>query len=80
MIRYVFILISIILLNSAKCDNQKKGEGGSTVYITATGKKYHLENCRTIKESKTSILLTDAIAQGYAPCKVCHPPILNTTK
>jgi hypothetical protein len=48
--------------------------GGLTVYITATGKKYHLGSCRYLKESKIPISLSDAKAQGYTPCKVCDPP------
>ncbi|MEO5644253.1 MAG: hypothetical protein ABIQ40_04750 [Bacteroidia bacterium] len=80
MIRYVFILASIILLSSAKCSNAKTTETATTVYITATGKKYHMENCRSLNESKSAVTLSDAIAQGYGPCKVCHPPTLNTAK
>lgn len=47
-----------------------------TVYVTATGKCYHLKKCKTIKRSKTKhpITLEDAIAKGYKRCKVCLPP------
>lgn len=46
----------------------------TTVYITDTGKKYHTDNCRTLKKSKHAISLKDAKAQGYGPCGICHPP------
>ena len=45
-----------------------------TVYITKTGKKYHKAGCRHLKQSKISIKLKDAKANGYEPCKVCKPP------
>jgi hypothetical protein len=45
-----------------------------TVYITDTGKKYHTSSCRTLRKSKTKTTLKRAKADGYKPCKVCHPP------
>jgi hypothetical protein len=45
-----------------------------TVYITRTGKKYHRDGCRYLAMSKIPITLKDAKAEGYTPCKVCHPP------
>jgi len=45
-----------------------------TVYITRSGKKYHLDGCRYLAASKTAIRLKDAKAKGYTACKVCHPP------
>ena len=43
------------------------------VYITKTGKKYHIKKCRTIKTSKkiTKISLKKAKKAGYKPCKIC---------
>jgi hypothetical protein len=52
---------------------------GQTVYVTKTGKKYHTENCRYLKDSKIAISLKDANAKGYLPCKVCNPPIYKAT-
>ena len=43
------------------------------VYITDTGSKYHRGSCRHLKHSKYPIMRSDAIAQGYEPCKVCSP-------
>lgn len=55
-------------------DNSTAESGYSkTVYIGATGTKYHLESCRTLKGNGTPISLDDAIAQGRTACKVCNP-------
>ncbi|WP_304354182.1 hypothetical protein [Brachyspira innocens] len=43
------------------------------VYITKTGKKYHIKNCRTIKGEAYGISLSEAEYKGYTPCKVCKP-------
>lgn len=48
---------------------------GKTVYITNTGKKYHIDGCRYLKNSKIEIKLEDAKSQGYTPCGVCNPPV-----
>ena len=45
-----------------------------TVYITKTGKKYHLDGCRSLSHSKIKTTLKEAKANGYTACKVCHPP------
>lgn len=45
-----------------------------TVYVTKSGKKYHLAGCRELKKGSTAISLKDAKAQGYTPCKICNPP------
>ena len=44
-----------------------------TVYITNSGSKYHRSSCSSLKKSKISISKSDAIAQGYEPCKKCNP-------
>jgi competence protein ComEC len=46
------------------------------VYIAGSGngKKYHLESCRTLKNSaKVEITVEDAKGRGYTPCGVCRP-------
>ncbi|MDK2816209.1 MAG: competence protein ComEC [Moorella sp. (in: firmicutes)] len=45
-----------------------------TVYITRTGKKYHLDGCRYLAKSKIPISLSEAKARGYTPCSICGPP------
>lgn len=44
------------------------------VYVTASGEKYHLETCRSLKSTKTKISLNNAISQKYEPCSICNPP------
>ena len=50
------------------------GGSGTTVYITATGEKYHRSTCRYLSHSKIPISLAEAKARGYTPCSVCDPP------
>lgn len=44
------------------------------VYVTRTGEKYHLGNCRYLHKSKIPMELEEA-KQKYEPCKVCKPPV-----
>ncbi len=46
----------------------------TTVYITKTGKKYHLATCSYLRKSKISIPLSDTLARGHAACSRCKPP------
>lgn len=45
-----------------------------TVFITRTGKKYHIESCRYLRSSSISITLSEAINRGYSACSICAPP------
>ena len=56
--------------------NYSADDEDTTVYITRTGSKYHRGGCRYLKRSKIPMSLKDAVSSGYAPCKVCSPPIL----
>jgi methylphosphotriester-DNA--protein-cysteine methyltransferase len=51
--------------------------GETTVYITNTGEKYHTERCASLRKSKISIRLDQAVSRGYEPCKRCKPPELD---
>ena len=48
--------------------------GGTVVYVTRTGKKYHRAGCRHLLKSQRPMSLKEAIEKGYEPCKVCKPP------
>ena len=61
------ITFIIILMISANLIAQ------NVVYITKTEKKYHLQNCRTIKGEAYKISLSEAKQKGYTACKVCKP-------
>ncbi|WP_307971110.1 hypothetical protein [uncultured Brachyspira sp.] len=51
----------------------KINDAEKMVYIAKTGKKYHLENCRTLRGEKEAIDLNEAIKNGYEVCKICKP-------
>jgi len=44
----------------------------TTVYITATGSKYHKDGCRHLAKSKIPISLSEAKSKGYEPCGTCY--------
>tara|TARA_Y100001935_G_C17272036_1_gene492508 strand:+ start:108 stop:719 length:612 start_codon:yes stop_codon:yes gene_type:complete len=43
------------------------------IFVTKSGKKYHLEHCKWLK-SKIPITQKSAKRKGFKPCKVCSPP------
>jgi methylphosphotriester-DNA--protein-cysteine methyltransferase len=47
------------------------------VFITKTGKSYHLEKCASLKKSKIQVSLKDAVSKDLEPCKRCKPPVLD---
>ena len=61
-----------------KTDNETISENKisdieKVVYISKTSKKYHLENCRTLRGEKEAIDFNEAIKNGYEACKICNP-------
>jgi hypothetical protein len=72
---FLSLLCSLALPNIAQpATAAKQDPQTQTVYVTRTGKKYHLDGCRHLAGSKITISLKDAKAKGYTACKVCHPP------
>lgn len=59
----------------AQAGAQQQQQQQSTVYVTPTGSKFHLKNCRTLNRTKnpTPMSKQDAINSGYQPCGVCNP-------
>ncbi len=53
---------------------QKKEPESVTVYVTKTGKKYHREGCKHLRQSGYPISLKEAKDRGYTPCSHCNPP------
>ena len=51
----------------------KINDAKKIVYIAKTGKKYHLENCRTLRGEKEAINLNEAIKNGCEAFKICKP-------
>ena len=54
---------------STAVESESEGE----VYVTHTGKKYHREECISLRRSKIPISLAEA-KQRYGPCGRCNPP------
>lgn len=44
------------------------------VYITKSGKCYHMDGCSSLSKSKIQTTLGEAKAKGYKPCEKCNPP------
>lgn len=65
--------ISKNLRNRIKTNSSPQVTYDYTVYITATGSKYHRWGCQYLKESCYYLLRSDAISRGYTPCSVCNP-------
>jgi hypothetical protein len=88
MIRRIFLTLIIVLATfsmPAILNNTTQAAGPApalvaepqrkdyTVYITRTGERYHRGSCHHLRRSKIAIKKSEAIAQGYTPCKVCRP-------
>ncbi len=55
-------------------DSFERAEESEEVYIFPhSGKKYHDENCRYVKESYMQGFLSPGISKKYSPCSRCSP-------
>jgi micrococcal nuclease len=52
-------------------------DGETSVYVTNSGSKYHLDGCPALSRSKTGLTLSDALRSGYGACGICKPPSLD---
>ena len=51
---------------------QEPETASQTVYITPSGKKYHVADCRHVKGSDlTELSVDEAVVLGKEPCKDC---------
>lgn len=57
----------------------KAASGDSIVYITNTGKCYHLDGCTCLRRSKIATTLQAAIDKGLYPCSKCNPGSLDAS-
>ena len=55
----------------------EKVKPATTVYLTATGTKYHRDGCKYLAKSKIKRNLSE-VSSIYGACKVCKPPVLNS--
>jgi micrococcal nuclease len=65
----VLILLALVLFSGAG--------GDETVYVTASGKKYHREDCAALSRSRIAVTLEDAARSGYGDCSLCKPPVFT---
>jgi micrococcal nuclease len=49
-------------------------EDETTVYVTNSGDRYHLDGCSSLSRSKIAVTLNEAVHSGYTACGVCKPP------
>lgn len=54
---------------------KESSDSAETVYVTASGKRYHRKNCSYISNStsKRSVSLKEAAREGYSACSRCKP-------
>lgn len=58
----------------ADTGSSSSADGGTTVFITRTGKCYHRSDCEHVKKSGRQITLKEAKEKGLSPCQTCQPP------
>ena len=52
-------------------NNISPDDKSETVYVTASGKKYHKNGCSYLTSTQRSVSLTEAQSKGYTPCSRC---------
>lgn len=60
--------------NSTNTTPKETVNAGDTVYLPATGEKYHkIPNCGKMNPDKArAVSISDAISRGYQPCTKCY--------
>lgn len=79
------ILLGGIAAASAMYVNGRRGSNGSsrpsvdgdgsTVYVTANGRKYHTASCPLLHGTTRAISIDEAM-ESYEPCRACHPEMV----
>lgn len=64
-VRFILLTLFIVLLGGHV--------HSQTVYKTPSGKKYHTQSCRYVKNVSSSLSTQDAINMGLGPCTQCKP-------
>ena len=54
-------------------DSAESSNDEETVWITASGTKFHRESCRYAADGASRLSRADAEAAGYVPCGICKP-------
>ncbi len=65
-IAFLVLIISAVLCAQAVT---------KTVYVTASGTKYHTQSCASLSRTKDVIPIDEkeAVEKGYKPCSRCKP-------
>lgn len=73
--RYVAIAAAVCVLLSAACVFHAPASAPQeyNVYITATGAKYHRNNCIHIRDAKFASIEKSEAEKLFDPCSVCNP-------
>lgn len=60
-------------ITSASTEYPQQTFMGKDVVVTVSGNKYHIPDCRYVKNKTNTIEanINDAINDGYTPCKIC---------
>lgn len=61
-----------VTIDASSYEYKPTNEAVKTVFITKTGKRYHLEWCSALK-SKIESTLQNALDKRLAPCNICNP-------
>ena len=67
--RYLLSILYLLIFST--------GVHAQFVYKTPSGEKYHLANCRMVKNVSEKITLEQATKMGLGPCKICSPPVAS---
>lgn len=59
---------------SDRRSDQPRSGAALKVYVTKSGKKYHLKECKHISAGAEALTVAEAKQRGYTPCLVCKPP------
>jgi hypothetical protein len=54
---------------------EKRPAGPVFVYLDASGKQYHRENCRRLTRDQRKKVNLEDVWRKYWPCNVCKPPV-----
>ncbi|MCL2064071.1 MAG: NERD domain-containing protein [Candidatus Cloacimonetes bacterium] len=74
-ISLIFIIVSVFLIMQRNVPDIMP-----VVYITMTGRTYHLDSCRHLSDSKIAINLYNVVAERFRACVECEPPEIGVPK
>ena len=69
--KLAIIFLLVLIISAVLCAQAAT----KTVYVTASGTKYHTQDCPSLSKAKkiTPIDEKQAVEKGYKPCSRCKP-------